>query len=246
MANSYTVTPSIIPGTLTVGGDVDVKGEVRVGPYTPRMRIAMVSSNIGGYLYNLSANAGSRDDPTKPAQGLYLGGDTQRPSFARVNSVGSVQFDAISDTMFADYTLHSHTGTTTEDTIWSKTIRANLLGAYSGLRVRLAYSSSVQGGAAATVRIKFGGTLVVAMSITATGNGFAEIVIGNRAVTNAQDIDGVYTVPGASTTSVVSSSMAVDTTADQAITITVQNGTSTDTQAFNDCVMDLINTIQPS
>lgn len=250
MANAYTVVPNIIPGTLTVGGDLDVKGEVRVGPFTARGHMGMISS--AGMLvgFNLKKDLVSLDDVTQGAAVLTAGfGNNTTPQFGsiRYTSGAVAQAESLPDLTFQDFTQHTHTGTTTEDTIYSKVIRGGMLGANGALRVTLIGHVTAQGASASTIRVRLGGNPMNNQLIASgqAGNGFELIaVISNRNSQSQQDTSDRMLI-GSTVQVSNNGSPAVNTAADQTLIVTIQNGQGTDSQTLVQCLVEMLDTQNP-
>lgn len=244
MPNSYAVVPGIIPGTVSVGGDLDVKGEIRIGTQTARARLLRNASNEFRLHNNLQANGTTRDDAAQGAWGVILNSASFAALIARQNAAGTAESEALGNTFLTDYTSHDHTGTTTEDTIYSKTIPANLLGTNGALLVRLFINAQVQGAGSTAPRLYLGTTLVGLGLIAAVGGYEAKVWIGNRNAANVQAVmrrmDQVATLPD-----IVFTTLAEDTTADRSLQIRVQNANATDRQQFNLLTVHMLNSFGP-
>lgn len=125
----------------------------------------------------------------------------------------------------------AHTGTTTEDTQFTTTIPANLLRTNGQLRLWLYVSVAAQGATATTIRVRYGGVVVASFTFATVADRILELVIANQGSAGAQRngarLDTNNAVPAFSFLST-----AVDSTVAQALSVTVQNGTSTDSQTF--------------
>ncbi len=247
MPNGYTVVPNVIPGTLNIGGDLDVKGEIRVGPFVPRLHLFMSAAQAAFMAYNLKPDTATRDQAGTDINYEIFGPLVSEPQFTIAKGAGASTVMAFKHALFTDYTQHNHTGTVTEDTIYSKVIRGNLLGANGGLRLLLRYQPTVQGGVNSTLRVKLGATNFANIAIAAARAGIdcmLDIVIANRNAANAQVSPLVDAVSGTAPT-VQTGAGAVDTTVDQTLAVTIQNGAAADNQGFQLCAVELINTFGP-
>lgn len=148
-------------------------------------------------------------------------------------SAGSAPF-------LADYVSHTNTGTSTEQTIYSKTLNGNTLGTTKGLRVTIDLFANVQGGTSTLLRLRLGGNIMFQLGVTTTG--FKRIVafIGNTASANAQNISVMYVDVGGAAQSAVVNAAGVDTTINQVLTITADSGVNGDSQTFNACVIEIL------
>jgi hypothetical protein len=91
-----------------------------------------------------------------------------------------------------------------------------------------------------TIRINFGGTLIIQSSYPTAGVGVVQLetIIRNRGATNAQSwVGGGYF--GFSTATAVATA-AIDTTADQALTFSAQCGVATDTITLEGYIVEII------
>src|SRR5271156_3253975 len=70
--------------------------------------------------------------------------------------------------LFKDGAIHNHTGTTTEDTIYTTTILANTLGTTGVLRGSLGFAALAQGAGVTTVRVRFGGTAFAVFNLASS------------------------------------------------------------------------------
>lgn len=247
MPNSYTAVPNVIPGQLSVGGDLDVKGELRVGPFTGRARIAMINNATAAFGFNLQKDEATRDDVSKGAQLFLLDGLAPERQYFRVNVAGIGSQEAVMSQIFSDYTLHTNTGNTTENTIYSKIIRAGLLSSNGALRLTIAYTATVQGAVAATLRVKSGGFTLAGISIPAAdnaGESIVDVLIAEQNSANAQTTTARKSVSGIAPT-INRTGTAVNVAADATFIVTIQSGANTDQQDFRMCSMELLNTYGP-
>jgi hypothetical protein len=282
MANGYTVVPNILPGNVTVGGNLTVNGGVltltdtvlqmpsgdlllndvelkrnaanrldliadilRVGAALPFVRIGKTSTALSIVSHNMDTDFTTRDNAALPAYSIGFNPALLVLALRRINAAGNFHDEAITDTLFTDYTIHNHTGTTTQDTIYTKTIRGNLLGANGGIRVVIKFLASTQGAPNTAIKIVLGGTILYSFLFGTTGDIFCDGLIANRNATNSQVGESLMIGPATNTTLVSTLIGAVDTTADQTLTVTIQSGTATDVQRFDACVMTLLNTFGP-
>lgn len=244
MANSYTVTPSIVPGNLSVGGNLDVKGAVLVGAYTARLRLFASAATEGDITFNLGTDQSTQDDTGHSSTDVRLGSNVGLSGVRYVKAGGGSKDSSLSTTIFTDYTTHTHTGDTTADTIYTTTVPGGVLGNNGGVRLRFRFQPTVQGATASTLRILWGGlavTLVSIISTNATHNFCVDMLLGNSNSASAQNQSTEVTIDGSSPT-VYMTSPGVNTANDQSIAITMQNGSSSDTQVFELCEVELLNT----
>lgn len=248
MANSYIAIPNVLPGNVTIGGTLTVAGnEIVVGSFAEKIHIAMDAQNVAKIAWNQKQGSTSRDNAAKAANAIFFGSPGTQPGINLTNSAGSVVDNALPATIFTDFTDHSHTGTVTNDTIYSKTLRANLLGNSGALRFTLGYICSVQGATPSTLQFQLGGTTFFSTSIPAADNGKSsaiEVVMAEKNVNNSQStyakklVDGVAPALGMGLTSVSIAS-------DQVLTVVITNGAVSDQQLFRLLAIELINTYGP-
>jgi hypothetical protein len=154
--------------------------------------------------------------------------------------------EATTQALFTDYTSHAHTGTTTEDTIYTKTIRGGLIGANGALTVWMHLQIPTQGAAASTLRLKLGGTTFATQSIPAgAGDKIVLWYIANRNAQNVQTSQRVLFDAGGTFVMVAGVAGAEDTSVDTNLVVTWQNGTNTDNQTFNAIRATLENSFGP-
>lgn len=246
MPNGYSVVPNVLPGNVTIGGNLTVSGDqIRIGAASPFTRLGKDSFGNPVYSFNLAFDEATLDNAANVGLGLLLPVGNGGALLSKVNTAGHAQSVALAHPILTDYTRHTHTGDTAEDTIYSKLIRGGTIGSNGGLLVRLAYQPSVQGGVATTVRYKFGGTAMASESFTAASNGRVMTVqISNRNAQNNQTITQWLNVDGAAPAVLVSTG-GIDTSADITFSITAQNGANTDSQNFEWCHVMLLNSFGP-
>lgn len=247
MPNSFTVFPNVLPGNVTIGGNLTVSGDqLRIGAAAPFVRVGKDSSALLVLSQNLGFDENTQDSAGSQSWGImsHVGGVPD--GIRRKNTAGTVQDTSLGYPVFVDYTLHNHTGTTTEDTIYSKTIPANTLGANGALRVRVFLTFSVQGAGTTTFRIKFGGITV--LSFTVTNNTDARMIEAELINQNSASVQIEYgymldistgAIQGAQGTS------NVNTAADATLAVTVQSSATTDSQNFQEGYAAQLNSFGP-
>jgi len=270
MANSYIAIPNVLPGNVSVGGNLSVTGNltlggiivgilttgsdiivggntVRIGAASPYVRLQKIPTASLRMGYNREGIAGVADNGAVAQWMLDLTNGIVTPEVFRINAAGNNQIEAMLSTILTDYTNHAHTGTTTQDTIYSKTLRANLLGANGALRIKIGLAVTTQGATPTNLRINLAGNQLMVWAIAA-GDASADMVIEalifNQNSASAQAAYGMKIsatggAPGAPTP------QAVNTAADQTLVVTVQNGAGTDNQTFKFVSMELVNTFGP-
>lgn len=245
MSNSYTAVPNIIPGTLTVGGDVDVKGEVRVGPYTPRLRLRLDSWGYGYLGYNANGNGTNRDDLSRGSSILTVGPPALQFNAYMQNTANGANNCALLQVLGSDYGGHSHTGTTTDDTVVSRVLSASIIGMNGGVRVRVGISSIGQGAPVTTVRVKLGATTLASQTFGATGGYIFVVTFYNKNNYTVQGLDTLWQANGAAPVLAVGGTAGVDTSADQTLAVSIQNGTLSDGQLLTVFTVELLNSFGP-
>lgn len=244
MPNGYTTVPQIIPGTLSIGGDLDVKGEIRVGPFTSRLHLFMTNDFTAWLTYNWKKDNANPDEAGSKSNMLILGDGQQVPAFEFRNTA-PVRTQAANRQILYSRTVQSvHTGGVAESTIDSKIIPATLIGLNGALRVVCFFNVTVQGGVASTFRVKLGATTLLNIPIGGViGPTWIEVLIANQNVGNSQL---VLTVQWLGTgNAVFENTAAVNTLAQQTLTITMQNGAASDSQNFDVTFVELVNTFGP-
>lgn len=132
------------------------------------------------------------------------------------------------------------TGTTSETTLKTITIPANTLGVSGTLVIRVALSLTNNANGK-TLRVRFGGTQFLSLSVSSFASHNSETRIQNRNATNSQIAPpNISTIWGGTTSAVVTGS--VDTTLDQAITITGQLTNAADSFTVESVIVEVIPT----
>ncbi len=247
MPNSYTVFPGVILGNVTITGNLTVSGDqVRIGAAIPYVRIGKRFSNQAMHSLNLQFDAATRDDSAATAIGLFNNTTGSLLETDRSNTAGTIRAEAAVSAILTDYTDHTHTGTVTEDTIYSKLIPANTLGPNGGLLLRFWILYQVQGATASTLRVKLGGVAMHTLTFTTTGNRLFEVVLTNRNAASSQISRlSVITVDAGTIGGQTPGGGAVDTALDQTLALTIQNGATTDSQQFRDMHVSQLNSFGP-
>jgi hypothetical protein len=246
MPNAYTAVPSVIPGDLTVNGKLIISGGG--GGIFARL-FADASSHLWLTSNLKDAGGNSRDNAGFPAFALNMNSGARKLMHRYVSDAGVVHDDAVSRVIASDYTLHTHVGTVTEDTIYTIPIRALSLSANGSLRLLLLIQNNVQAAPNTLIRFRFGGVIAGSVAITSTVGSSVnlEFFLGNANATNAQ-ICGLLVsgtiVPGSSAL-IGQPSPPLDTTLDQNLTVTIQNGTATDSYGFAVMRCELVNNFGP-
>jgi hypothetical protein len=140
-----------------------------------------------------------------------------------------------------DSTAHAHTGTVTEDTIYTVPVAAGALGTVGVFRGSLAFGETARAGVAPVIKIRYGGNLCVSLQPSASflNPGIVYFEIGNKGVTNSQGTSGIY-LQTTATPIVIGTGTITDSTLAQNITVTVQSANAGDSQAFNQFIGEIL------
>jgi len=248
MANSYIAVPNVLPGNVTIGGNLTVSGNyLTIGSFTEKMRLGVDNANSGKLSWNQQAGGAVRDNAAKPAQSYFLGNSAGLPEWELQNSAGSLTDAAQPATIFTNTTQQTNTGNTTENTIYTKTIRANLIGANGALRIYIGIDATTQGGTPSIIRAKLGGTNLCTWGPDPTDNTGSIDCIGYICNVNSASVQKArsYKLGVSLTRTTVTATGAVNTAVDQTFTITAQCGAASDQQDFRIVVVELVNTFGP-
>lgn len=130
---------------------------------------------------------------------------------------------------------------TNSNTLATITVPANVMGVKGVVRCR-AYFSYTNNANSKTLRIKFGGTTIIAVARTTQQSSYFDFSVGNRGVTNSQVATGLYGAHGDNTITTFSSTTtaAIDTTAAVSIILEVQKATGGDTITLESYEFDLV------
>lgn len=247
MPNSFTVLPNVLPGNVTIGGNLTVSGDqLRIGAASPFVRLGKDGSGFMLLSQNIQFDDITRDAAGAAAFGrLYVAPNAgDRPLL--INTAGNQMTMAALQVLFSDSTSHSHTGTTTEDTIYSRVIRANTLANNSILHLYLRMLNSAQAAGAPTLRLKFGaGNTVNAVTFAAATSYDVHLYTAYQNSSSACAVRGVKTNLSTGTVEVLSTGGSTDITADETFSVTIQNVTAGDSQAFEIAVLELLNSFGP-
>lgn len=217
--------------------------EVTASTSTQRlMNVPGLGQVIGA---NLNEDGVTRDEVGRWGYGLAFDTINGGTKLRVVSPGGTVKDYAPRLTAGADFTQHVNTGNTTENTLVSRTIVGNTLGASGGLRIRCYVNVSAQGASGSVVRLYANGTQIAAFTIASGNTGIYkwEVTIGNHTATS----QFVYALPmffGAAPALLTgtASGFAIDTTVDVALDVRVQNGQTTDSINLDMMEAELVNT----
>lgn len=136
-----------------------------------------------------------------------------------------------------------HTGTISNDVIYTVPIPASILGTNGTLRITVNLQPTVQTGAGnSVIFMTFGGTQVLQATVTAAS--FPNVIhsnLSNRGATNSQ-ICNTVTLAQAGPSNIQMSNVAsaIDTTVLQNLVISIQNFVVGDNQTFHQCIVEVI------
>jgi hypothetical protein len=222
VANTYTVTPNLVAGNLTVTGNLMVQGdEMRLGLVAPYVRVVKLLPNNGGFTVNLQKDYATRDDVTKMAYALTYGTVAPGNLAPRLGNVaGAISLTAERIVVATDTTIHNGTGAGGDLAVLNRTIRGNMLGASSMLLLTAwGYAITVASGGVQFYG-NFGGTAFPQPTIPASVSTLFELrwLITN---VNAQNVQRILVL--ASGSSVVmptaGAAGAADTSLDQSLVL---------------------------
>lgn len=205
------------------------------------MRCLLILTNAGAFAI------------TWPASVVWLNGFTPAFKVSGVEIVelvtrdgGTTWYGAVWDRPFTrtvgQATVAVGTGAlTTEVTLATISVPANVMGLNGGLRVILHYQIS---GVANTkfLRLKWGGSTLFTVNYAAGDQvaGVSEFVIMNRNATNAQEAQGYYTSPANALTGLGVQTRAIDSTAVTSVVITGQTTNAADEVQMDVTTVELI------
>ncbi len=229
MANGYSATPGIVAGNLTVNGSIVMNTDagIRIGAAAPFVRLFKNGGPGLSLSYNLGTDEATRDNTGLGAGELLITDTANSPAMKIFNPAGSNFFRALDQTSAQDGTVANNTGNVTENTVKSKVISANTLGADGALIVEVILTSSSQGAPLTSFRLRLGGTQI-ALVTTATASGTVlRAVLSAGNATNVQNTY-MFMLQGNLAPTGSSIATAVDATVDQTLALSIQNGTATD------------------
>jgi hypothetical protein len=245
MPNGYTVTPNVIPGNVTIQGNLNVVGDtLRVGQVAPYTRIGKADIDTGGWSFNQSLDSTHTRDDANYATKTTTNHLNNALLIRRTNPSGSQQVEAVQDAVYAKYQTVINTGNVAENTVYSKVLTGNLLGPSGGLLISFILDPTTQGAPVTTIRLRLDATQIASFTFNNTNKRRVDLLLANQANLSAQYElltifeNGVAPV-------VVSFTSAVDTSATRTLTITAQSGATTDVQNFQSCVITLLNSFGP-
>ncbi len=227
MANSYATVPNVLPGNVTIGGNLTVSGDqLRIGAAAPFVRLGKTATPEMLLSFNLGFDDLTRDTGAFAGNRIRTDG-TRANWFLRHVLAGGTNDTLVGEVWAADGTSVGNTGNTVENTVKSKFLPGGSLGAHGVLVLDTIFSANAQGGVATTFRVRFGG--VVAASFTRAVISAIEfrVLLLNNGATGNQEAYMVVTDSLASFAG-AAAALVVDTTVGQNLTVTIQNGAAAD------------------
>lgn len=256
MPNSYSAIPNIFPGNVTVQGALLVNGQINgtssaaltnqltMGATPPLACRVFPDLGIGpGISANLLASGG-RGDGATGAYALILDAVNKKVFLRMVNTAGSFMDVAPRVTIASDYAQHVHTGTVTVDAIYSRVIRGGLIGANGGVKLTTMLAYNANGASVTTLSFVFGGVSNTIFATATAVDTTIEVWMVNQNALNVQRVVCRILRSGQAVAHSIFA-LAVDTSADQTLAVTMQNGTGTDQQTFYAMETELLNTFGP-
>jgi len=229
VSNSYTATPGIVAGALTVNGPITSLSDagIRIGAAAPFVRLYKRATPGGGLTYNIGTDDATTDSAIVAAHGFFSDNSNDSPALKRIAPTNSVAVTLLDSTLAQDGTLVTNTGNVAENTTRTKLIPGNTLGANGSLILEWMLNGQVQGGVATTFRVRIGGTQLFSFSKAATSTMLLRLLVANANATNAQR--GIaYLGDTVVAFTAFQFTGAFDTTLDQTVTLTIQSGATTD------------------
>lgn len=234
MANGFTNLPTSLLGAVSIGGALSVGGGLTVGASPNIVRVGNFTGYGPGVSGNLGFDAATRDNAGVTAALEALGANGNAQKLRRILAGGTALDIALAQFFGTDFTVHGYAANTLELTQYTKTLPANLLGANGGFVVEVAWKILTFTSGSIAMRIRLGGTQLTQLVGGSVGSGYTRLFVGNKNATNAQAVTGISTF-AATTPSTVNATTALDTTANQDLTVTLQ-----DTLGTNTAEVDLV------
>ncbi len=229
MSNSYTAVPAIIPGPLQVNGLLTVASDqgIKIGGSAPFVRVYKSAVPSGGYSYNLGTDEATQDTAAIFSSAVRLFSTLDLVNMLSKNAGGTLLTTPVDRTIAQDGTVVGNTGNVTENTTRSKVIPANTLGADGALIIEWLLIPVAQGATATTFRLKLGGVLLTQFTKATAAQTVVRLMLNNLNATNSQRVLAVNIDINA-VVGLTNFNQAIDTTVDQTLTSTIQNGAATD------------------
>jgi hypothetical protein len=229
VANSYTATPGIVPGPLTVNGLLTINNDcgIVLGGSAPKVRLFKGPVGAASMSYNLGCDYATLDSAGVISWALTLDQTNNQALLRRTNTAGTILFEELDRTILVDGASVTNTGNITQNTVKSKVIPANTLGADGHFIIEIDILGNVQGATATNFFVVFGGQTVLSLSRAAVTSLGVRAIIQAANATNVQHGKHIiFDTLSAFTGQLFLGS--VDTTVDQTLAILIQSGATTD------------------
>ncbi len=224
MPNSYATVPNILPGNVTIGGDLTVGGnQIRIGAASPYTRIAKVPAGGAALSYNFDNLLALTDAASRNAQLAMVGNASTFISTRDHDGTGGANFGHLPVIWGWTGVTVNVTGTTAETTVFSVSIRGGFLGVNGGLKFWWAPVASAQGAVATTLRVKLGATTFFSAATTTVDSWLIHGAIINQNNASSQK-SYVYSQRGAVLNAPTESAPAENTGATLTFAFTIQPG----------------------
>jgi len=229
VSNSYTATPGIVAGALTVNGPITSLSDagITIGAGAPFVRLFKSTIPSLDLTWNLGTDRNTRDNAGQIATEILADNSANALRGTQRNAAGTLLNFQFDQTIAQDGTPVTNTGNVTENTIYSKLIPANTLGPHGALIIEFQFIGNVQGATGTTWRLKLGGTTVISEVRVATVNSMWRVVVQQSNATGAQRWNQ-NEITSASVASAFTTTSAIDMTGDQTLALTIQSGATTD------------------
>lgn len=228
MPNAYATVPNVLPGNVTIGGDLTVSGNtIRIGAAAPFTRVQKLPAGGGTLSYNRNSITANTDVASRNISLILLPNASRPLQTLDHDGVGGQNFGDLQVTWGWNANTINFTGTTVEQTIFTLPIRGGFLGVNGGFYVRVYASGTTQGAVATAFRLKFGGVIVGSFATAVAEKVEFGAFVGNQGATNSQRAYAWF-VGSASVYISQDTAVAVDTTVLQSVSATITLGATTD------------------
>ncbi len=228
MPNSYATVPNILPGNVTIGGDLTVSGNtIRVGAAAPFTRVQKLPATGGAaFGYNVDVIASSADQAAE-SNALKMLAAAHRPFETRYASAGGLTGGDLGNIIGWSGVTVNVTGTVAATTVFSVTIQAGTLGINGGLRIFWGLDPTVQGAVSTSLHIRLGGVDLFNGGIAALGRVVVDGFSTNVNALNSQR--SMFWLAQAGVAQQMSDApTAVDTSVAKLLELVIQPGAVTD------------------
>jgi len=225
--NNYAISPGTVVGNQTVTGVQTVQGDLNVDTATNLPWRFRETTNLMRVGQNIDPVSNVQDTPGAWSWTDEFQVVTPLRSFRRAKPGGASKQLFFSAFELIGGNSAANTGNTTENLMFSTTIQGGVMQALGQIRISIYINVTAQGGVASTIRVKLGGVAVNTSTWATVADRWMELIIQNLGAQNSQKTSGFVLVNNAAV-GVAFGSSAVDTTVDQNLNITLQNGATTD------------------